>query len=173
MLYAVVLACQLLLATTALPSTPQPSFLPYDYGVNRSAIIKRQTSNHYAVTGIHTGSGPNGSTPLRIEIRDLEKDRIAWTLYILGLDMLQYTPQTEMLSWYQIAGMGEFGGLQEAEVDKQQEFMADLSSALTMFSQNLEVRTMGTVHTFQSCFQHGIDPTWYSMRCFICFSSAK
>ena len=66
--------------------------------------MKRQASTSYAITGIHTGTDPDGSLPIRHEIRALEQDSTTWTLYILGLDMLQYTNQTEMLSWYQIAG---------------------------------------------------------------------
>ncbi|KAE9382243.1 Di-copper centre-containing protein [Stipitochalara longipes BDJ] len=82
-------------------------FSAYDYGgIDRSTILKRQSpSSPYVVTGVHTGTGPSGSTPLRLEVRELEQDSITWTLYILGLDMLQYTNQTEMLSWYQITGI--------------------------------------------------------------------
>jgi tyrosinase len=80
----------------------------YNYGIDRNTLLKRQSSSFYAVTGIHAGSGPDGSVPLRQEIRQLEKDNFTWTLYILGLDMLQYTDQTQMLSWYQIAGILTF-----------------------------------------------------------------
>ncbi len=83
-------------------SAPYPS---YNYGSDQTNESKRQTSDFVATTGVHSGSGINGTTPLRLEIRELEKDPVAWTLYILGLDMMQYTPQTDMLSWYQIAGM--------------------------------------------------------------------
>ena len=76
----------------------------YDYGFDRRTVLKRQNSNIYATTGVHAGGGPDGSLPLRQEIRTMEQDSIIWTLYILGLDMLQYSNQTEMLSWYQIAG---------------------------------------------------------------------
>ncbi|KAI6717340.1 hypothetical protein JHW43_000243, partial [Diplocarpon mali] len=86
-------------------AAPPQSYPSYDYGANLPRL-KRQTSSGYIpVTGVHTGSGANGSAPLRVEIRELEKDPVAWTLYLLGLDMLQYTPQTETLSWYQIAGI--------------------------------------------------------------------
>jgi hypothetical protein len=88
-----------------LPKDPQQSFSSYDYGIDRRKIIKRQSSTPFATTGIQTGSGPNASTPLRLEIRDLELDPTTWTLYILGLDMLQYTDQAEVLSWYQITGL--------------------------------------------------------------------
>jgi hypothetical protein len=52
-----------------------------------------------------TGPKANGSVPLRREIRDLQKDTTMWTLYILALDMLQYTNQSDLLSWYQIGGI--------------------------------------------------------------------
>ena len=35
----------------------------------------------------------------------MEKDTDLWTLYILGLNMMQYTDQSELLSYYQIAGL--------------------------------------------------------------------
>jgi hypothetical protein len=99
--------CTLFLRLTrAIPSNPNQKPSSYNYSVDRSTILKRQSSNFYAINGIRSGSGPNGSLPLRLEIRELEQDSTTWTLYILGLDMLQYTNQTEMLSWYQIAGMG-------------------------------------------------------------------
>jgi hypothetical protein len=85
----------------ALPTSSQQIFSSYDYGIDRSTIIKRQSSTPYATTGIPT----NGSTPLRLEVRELEQDPTTWTLYILGLDLLQYQNQTQMLSWYQITGL--------------------------------------------------------------------
>ncbi|KAI9048358.1 hypothetical protein LZ554_008150 [Drepanopeziza brunnea f. sp. 'monogermtubi'] len=88
------------------PPTPQLAAYPsYDYGANPPEFSKRQNTAFIAVTGAQTGTGQNGSAPLRLEVRELEKDPVAWTLYILGLDMMQYAPQTEMLSWYQIAGI--------------------------------------------------------------------
>jgi hypothetical protein len=99
--------CTLFLRLTcATPSNTNQKHSSYNYGVDRSTILKRQSSNFYAINGIQSGSGPNGSLPLRLEIRELEQDSTMWALYILGLDMLQYTNQTEMLSWYQIAGKG-------------------------------------------------------------------
>jgi tyrosinase len=77
----------------------------YNYGdsIDRNTITKRQQpSSPFVVTGVQTSRGP---TPLRLEVRQLEQDPTLWTLYILGLDMLQYTNQTEMLSWYQITGL--------------------------------------------------------------------
>jgi tyrosinase len=83
---------------------------PYDYGVDRDKIIKRQTvlTGFYAITGIEPSMGLGGSVGVRKEIRVLEQDPVMWTLYILGLDTLQYTDQSDMLSWYQIAGLSTF-----------------------------------------------------------------
>jgi tyrosinase len=101
------ISCTLFLRLTcAIPLNPNQKHSSYNYGVDRNTILKRQSPNFYAINGIQSGSGPNGSLPLRLEIRELEQEPTMWTLYILGLDMLQYTNQTEMLSWYQIAGIG-------------------------------------------------------------------
>ena len=101
----VLLSFYLLWSVHSLPTDSHPTFSSYDYGVDRSHIIKRQSSSPYVVTGIQPGPGSNGATSLRLEIRELEKDPTTWTLYILGLDMLQYANQTEMLSWYQVTGL--------------------------------------------------------------------
>ena len=77
----------------------------YDYGTARSKILKRQSPAPLVVTGVQTGAGPSGSAPLRYEVRDLQKDDTTWTLYILGLDVMQNIPQTDLHSWYQIAGI--------------------------------------------------------------------
>lgn len=90
-----------------LPSTiPAANYQAYDYGMDRSLLAKRQYQSYatYAITGVHTGSGVNGSLPLRQEVRELEENTDLWTLYILGLDMMQGTDQNDLLSWYQIAG---------------------------------------------------------------------
>jgi hypothetical protein len=72
---------------------------------SHSPIIPRQDTprNFFPVTGPNGTS--NGTVPLRQEIRVLQNDSTLWTLYILALDMLQYTNQTDMLSWYQIGGI--------------------------------------------------------------------
>lgn len=100
--------CLLALVAALLPQSAV-AHTSYDYGIDRNTILKRQASNFYAITGIHAGSGQEGSAPIRHEIRKLEQDNTTWALYILGLDMLQYTNQTEMLSWYQIAGISVLG----------------------------------------------------------------
>lgn len=94
-------------ATLALPSTiPAATYRAYDYGIDRSFLAKRQSQSNstYAITGVHTGDGVNGSLPIRQEVRELEENADLWTLYILGLDMMQGTDQSDLMSWYQIAG---------------------------------------------------------------------
>jgi len=94
---------------SAIPTPDNTERLPtYDYGIATSEIVKRQAAMQYSpsatVTGAQTGTGPNGSAPLRPNILDMEKDSDTWNLYILALDMMQYTDQSQLFSWYQIAG---------------------------------------------------------------------
>jgi tyrosinase len=42
---------------------------------------------------------------VRQEIRQMENDNEMWTLYLLGLSMMQFTDQSDALSWYQITGV--------------------------------------------------------------------
>ncbi|KAF2466428.1 Di-copper centre-containing protein [Lindgomyces ingoldianus] len=57
-------------------------------------------------TGITTTLGPNGSLPLRREIRDLQANfKDQFNLYLLGLVDLQKKPVKELLSYYQLAGI--------------------------------------------------------------------
>jgi hypothetical protein len=104
----------LFLLTTCLANAISPSKLSniephyrkrYDYGPQRGSIIKlRAEETPFVITGVLGGS-TNGSVPSRPEIRDLEQNRDAWTLYILGLDMMQGVDQNDLTSWYQIAGI--------------------------------------------------------------------
>ncbi|TVY83497.1 Tyrosinase [Lachnellula suecica] len=86
--------------TTSTSSTPTPSTNPYG---RPNYVRPRDTApaSFFAVTGANA----SGSVPLRQEVRDLQKDSTMWTLYILALDMFQYTNQSEQLSWYQVAGI--------------------------------------------------------------------
>ncbi|KAF2194899.1 Di-copper centre-containing protein [Zopfia rhizophila CBS 207.26] len=63
-------------------------------------------SSRVTATGVPTTPGPNGSVPLRREIRDLQANyRDQWNLYLLGLADLQKKPPTDLLSYYQLAGI--------------------------------------------------------------------
>ncbi|KAI9767433.1 MAG: hypothetical protein M1840_005662 [Geoglossum simile] len=59
----------------------------------------------FAITGVQSGRGPNGSVPLRLEIRELQRNPDLWNLYILGLERLQSVDQKELLSYYQLSGI--------------------------------------------------------------------
>lgn len=76
----------------------------YDYGfdVARAYHTKRQLGDKIVVTtGMPVGSGP---VPVRPDIRDLQKDPDKWSLYILALDMMQWTEQSYPTSWFSISG---------------------------------------------------------------------
>ena len=85
------------------PPLHTPEFPRYDYGTHREKLIRRQTTS-IAVTGALGGILLDGTTPVRKEIRELQQDAEAWTLYLLGLDSMQFTDQNDPLSWYKIAG---------------------------------------------------------------------
>lgn len=76
----------------------------YDYGINITEEIKakRASSDSTLVTtGMPLRS--NGSVPVRYEIRDLQKNTDKWELYILALDLMQYTDQSVISSWFSIS----------------------------------------------------------------------
>lgn len=76
----------------------------YNYGldITKGLKDKRQLGGVVVTTGMPLNQ--DGSVPVRLEIRDLQQDPNRWTLYILALDMLQYTDQSEQTSWYAITG---------------------------------------------------------------------
>jgi len=92
--------------TAAIPTAgPGLPFGRYDYGVDVNMLVRRQdSSGPLALTGA-PATGNNGSMPVRREVRDLQSDSVMWTLYILGLDMMQAINQSDETSWYQIMGM--------------------------------------------------------------------
>lgn len=75
--------------------------LAYDYGFDVSRLVKRQEVPFV----VRSLPSVNGTWPVRQEVRQLEKNKEQWTLYILGLSMMQFLDQSEPLSWYQISGM--------------------------------------------------------------------
>ncbi|CAG8953591.1 hypothetical protein HYFRA_00010050 [Hymenoscyphus fraxineus] len=80
----------------------------YDYGPEGHAHLKRQASDnaYTATTGLpYSGRGPGGSAPLRLEVRELEKNATMWTLYLLGLDWMQSINQEVKYSYYQLMGI--------------------------------------------------------------------
>ena len=66
----------------------------------RSAVRRRQQDGTVAITGIqYYGVQP------RLEIRQLEQDADQWNIFLLGLLRFQQTNQSNMTSYYQIAGI--------------------------------------------------------------------
>jgi tyrosinase len=59
----------------------------------------------FGITGVQSGRGSNGSIPTRKEIRELQQDADQWNLYLLGLERFQGVDQSQLLSYYQIAGI--------------------------------------------------------------------
>ncbi|OIW34914.1 Di-copper centre-containing protein [Coniochaeta ligniaria NRRL 30616] len=74
----------------------------YNFGPDVHRRVKRQISGPFVVRSL---ARDDGDLPLRQEIRNLEQNRDQWTLYLLGLSMMQYTNQSDPLSWYQITGI--------------------------------------------------------------------
>lgn len=75
----------------------------YDYGFDAAKLIKRQLASQEPVPVVRGAEG--GQTiRLRQEVRQLEQDKELWTLYILGLSLMQFTDQSSPVSWYGITG---------------------------------------------------------------------
>ncbi|KUJ14577.1 tyrosinase precursor [Mollisia scopiformis] len=62
---------------------------------------------NYPITGppMPFPAPADGSFPIRIEIRDLQKNADQWNLYLLGLDAFKSLDETSDLSYYGIAGI--------------------------------------------------------------------
>lgn len=91
--------------TTALQleSSDAPNLSNYDYGTRRDQNSKREPAYFIGVTG---SSYNNSTLPIRKEIRELQEEGEgeAWTLYLLGLEMMQKADSEDPRGWYQIAG---------------------------------------------------------------------
>lgn len=74
-------------------------YTAYNYGFDVSKHFRRQADKPLVVRG-----DPSGTIRLRLEIRELEQDSDLWTLYILGLSMMQFEDQTDPNSWYGLTG---------------------------------------------------------------------
>ena len=78
-------------------------YYAYNYGFDVEKHIKRQAQPQQLVLrGISVSD--SGELPIRQEIRDLQKNDNQWTLYLLGLSMMQFTNQSDPTSWYGITG---------------------------------------------------------------------
>ncbi|KAL6872035.1 hypothetical protein J3F83DRAFT_631895 [Trichoderma novae-zelandiae] len=76
----------------------------YDFGVDVISLTRRQDPSAPIVVS-RLPSASNGSTPLRLEIRDVKAEKYRWDLYILALSMFQSVSQDDPLSYYQVAGI--------------------------------------------------------------------
>lgn len=76
----------------------------YDYGygfdITKAHHTRRQSDPIVVTTGMPLNE--DGSVPVRLEIRELQQDEDRWSLYILALDMMQYTDQSDPTSWFGI-----------------------------------------------------------------------
>lgn len=77
----------------------------YNYGFDVKKRVKRQLNRRSTMI---VQERPGGDIQVRQEIRQVEKDKEMWTLYILGLSMLQYTDQASPMSYYGLAGLWFF-----------------------------------------------------------------
>lgn len=155
----------------------------YDYGFNVHARLSRRFyekhntgvngQKPFVVSGL--GGHRNGTMPPRQEIRRMENDTDLWTLYILGLNMMQYTDQSNFLSYYQIAGTSPrslcfgsefcYGTLAMFTDITIKASMVSLGSNGTALRRYQAAKTLATVPTFRSCFSPGIGRTWPCTRC--------
>ncbi|KAI1501711.1 hypothetical protein F5X99DRAFT_428173 [Biscogniauxia marginata] len=87
----------------------------YDYGRKVDhRLNKRDPSQSFIVGGLPL---IDGQVLSRQEIRELEKDKDKWNLYILALSWMQYTSQDSPFSFYQVAGIHGAPGLTWADVN--------------------------------------------------------
>lgn len=69
---------------------------------NRANLRKRAS---FAITGVQTGRQANGVAPPRLEIRKLRQNNAQWNLYLLALNDFYNKTQTDLTSYYQVAGI--------------------------------------------------------------------
>lgn len=93
----------LLAVLTFVPAVLGQRYPGYNFGPDLARRVKRHTYGPWVVRNL---AQDDGDLPLRQEIRILEKDTDQWTLYLLGLSMMQFANQSDPISWYQITGMG-------------------------------------------------------------------
>lgn len=87
-------------------------YTAYDYGFDVKTRIKRSQLDRRAAlvvqektaTATAAAAGDVVEVLVRPEIRQLEQDTDLWTLYILGLSMMQFTDQASPTSYYGLAG---------------------------------------------------------------------
>ncbi|KAK4681516.1 hypothetical protein QC764_108060 [Podospora pseudoanserina] len=83
----------------------QPRPTAYNYGFDVHRRVKRQLAEPLTTVVRGDAGQQAGDVQVRREIRELEQDRDVWTLYLLGMSMMQFTDQMEPTSWYGITGI--------------------------------------------------------------------
>lgn len=86
----------------------------YDFGFK---IMGPLWNNNTQVVVGRLPLRPDGSVPLRLEIRELMKDQYKWDLFILAMNTIQYMDQDDLLSFYQLAGKSNAGPLVGGKAD--------------------------------------------------------
>jgi len=70
------------------------------------AFVARTASASWAITGASSGiDSSTGARPFRLPLEELEQSGAQWDLYVQALQFWQSLDQTNMFSWYQIAGI--------------------------------------------------------------------
>ena len=69
----------------------------------RSLQQRATGTRSFAITGIQPNG--TGATPQRLEIRQLQKNTSQWNLYLLAMSQFLNTDQSNLTSYYQIAGI--------------------------------------------------------------------
>lgn len=144
----------------------------YDYGfdVDKAFNAKRQVDGEPVLT---TGPPVTGkAVPVRPEFRDLQQDPDRWSLYILALDLMQYTTQDEPTSWFSITGtlhctLGSAVSMAHPDyssakltlsIGTPQVFTACLLRRGTQFIRHLAMRKLATANTRTFSSLHGTVP---------------
>ncbi|CAI6335178.1 unnamed protein product [Periconia digitata] len=68
------------------------------------SLDARQYKGLFSVLGIAGLEEQDGTAHPRLEIRELEKEKTLWSVFILGLQRFQNASQSDTLSYFQIAG---------------------------------------------------------------------
>jgi len=77
----------------------------YDFGAHTEATVRKRQEEPIQYPAYVTPLPLfEDKLVLRRELRELYRDQDAWTLYILALNWVAYTPQDNQFSFYQLAG---------------------------------------------------------------------
>ena len=117
----------------------------------------------FAITGIRDGVQPSGQRPFRTEINDFASAGPAFDLFFLSTQAIQQMNETELLSFFQVAGKYCVPCLDLATTDNDKVFMATrpLSGMVLM---EMHPGDGAIVLMTLSYFQSGIDLMLLCMR---------